>query len=119
MATSAVPDAVAEATATATLDEICANDICTEINEDWESSTSQRHFYGWSITNLDDVEVNASEPIYERIGPVTYDVTLEKEFISHDSDKGEIEYRQFTSYACAADTEVACDTNITNLNITT
>jgi hypothetical protein len=77
MATSAVPDAVAEATATATLDEICANDICTEINEDWESSTSQRHFYGWSITNLDDVEVNASEPIYERVGPVTYDVTLE------------------------------------------
>ena len=43
--------------------------------------------------------------------------TLEKEFLSHDSDKGEIEYRQFTSYACAADTVVACDTNITNLNI--
>ena len=117
MATSAVPDAVAEAVATKPKDDICNDQNCFDINSDWEYSTSERHFYGWSITNLDDVELNGVDPQYEKIGPVTYDVSLEREYTSYDDDDGTITYRQFTIYECSETTEVACDTEITNLNI--
>ena len=116
MATSAVPDAVAEAVATKPKDDICNDLNCFDINSDWEYSTSERHFYGWSITNLDDV-MAGEDAEYEKIGPVTYDVSLERELVDYDDDDGTITYRQFTIYECSETTEVACDTDITNLNI--
>jgi hypothetical protein len=116
MATSAVPDAVAEAVATKPKDDICNDLNCFDINPDWEYVTSERSFYGWSITNLDEV-MTGEDPQYEKIGPVTYDVSSEREYISYDDEDGTITYRQYTIYECSETTEVACDTDITNLNI--
>ena len=69
------------------LEGMCADEDCNDLSDDWKLSTEQRDFYGWSITNLEDVNVNGSEPEYETVGPVTYDVTSEREFISHDEEE--------------------------------
>lgn len=116
-ATGAVPDAVEEAVAMKVKDDICENTMCTEVNPDWEESTSQRDFYAWHITNVDDVIENKSDPIYEKIGPVTYDVTLKKEVDSYDIKNGLLTYKQITSYACSDETLVPCSTEVSQLNI--
>ena len=111
-----MPDAVAEATAEAPKDAICSNDDCTEFEADWLSSSADRDFYAWNLTNLGDV-LMGSAPVYEEIGPVTYTVTSDRTMLSHDADAGEITYHEDTSYACAADSVVPCDVHITQLNI--
>ena len=115
-ATGQVPAAVEDAVALKVKDDICENQLCTEVNEDWSESTSQRDFYAWHILNLDEVN-NGSEPVYERIGPVTYDVTLKKEVDNYDVRNGLLTYKQTTSYACSEDTEVPCSTEVSQLNI--
>ena len=116
-ATGQVPAAVEDAVATKVKDDICENNLCTEVRSDWVKSTSQRDFYAWHILNLDDVENNNSDPIYERIGPMTYDVTLTKEVDNYDIKNGLLTYKQSTSYACSEDTLVPCSTEISQLNI--
>ena len=117
LSTGGVEDAVLEATKTTPLDNICSNDDCTEFEEDWMTSTADRDFYGWTVTNLDDVLANGSAPTHEKIGPVTYTVTSDRTFVSRDSTAGTITYHENTSYACSVDTAVPCDVQITQLNI--
>ena len=117
LSTGGVEDAVLEATKTKPLDDICENSDCTDINPDWATSTTDRDFYGWTVTNVDDVMANGTAPTHEKIGPVTYTITSDRTFTSHDSDAGTITYHENTSYACSADTEVPCDVQITQLNI--
>ena len=116
MATGGVVSAVEEATATKPLDDICSDSSCKFANPDWASSTSPRDFYAWDIVNLDEV-LSGEDPIYQEVGTVTYDVTSEREIVSHDKENGSITYRQFTIYECSEDTEYACDTEMTNINI--
>ena len=117
LSTGGVEDAVLEATETKPLDDICDNSDCTDINPDWATSTAERDFYGWTITNVDDVMANGTAPTHEKIGPVTYTITSDRTFTSHDSDAGTITYHENTSYACSVDTVVPCDVHITQLNI--
>jgi len=117
MATGAVPDAVEENFASFTKDGACADADCTTAEEDWAVSTSQRDFYGYSITNVADVMSTGADPTYEKIGPVTYDITTTKTITGYDAEAGELTYNSVKSFACAADTEVACDTEVTQLNI--
>ncbi|MDG1556042.1 MAG: hypothetical protein P8R00_07335, partial [Candidatus Poseidoniaceae archaeon] len=117
LSTGGVEDAVLEATKTTPLDNICSNDDCTEFEEDWMTSTADRDFYGWSVTNLDDVMANGSAPTHEKIGPVTYTITSDRTFVSRDSTAGTITYHENTSYACSVDTATPCDVQITQLNI--
>ena len=116
LSTNGVEAAVLEATATKPLDDICSNDDCTEIESDWTTSTSERDFYGWSVTNLAEV-ANGSAPAHEKIGPVTYTITSDRTFTSRDSDAGTVTYHENTSYSCSVDTVVPCDVQITQLNI--
>ena len=116
IATGAVPDAVAEATAEAPKDDICSNDDCTEFEADWHSSSTDRDFYAWNLTNLGDVMMG-NAPVYEEIGPVTYTITSDRHMLDHNSTSGEITYHENTSYACAVDSAVPCDVQITQLNI--
>ena len=116
IATGAVPDAVAEATAEAPKDDICSNDDCTEFEADWLSSSTDRDFYAWNLTNLGDVMMG-NAPVYEEIGPVTYTITSDLHMLDHNSTSCEITYHENTSYACAVDSAVPCDVQITQLNI--
>ena len=117
MATGAVEGAVEENFASFSKDSVCANDDCTEAEEDWASSTSPRDFYGYSITNVADVMANGSTPVYEKIGPVTYDITTTRTILDYDSAAGELTYNSIKSFACSADTAVPCDTEVSQLNI--
>ena len=117
MATSAVPDAVEDAVAMKVKDDICLDNLCRDVKDDWKESTSQRDFYAWHILNVDDIIENMSEPQYERIGPVTYDVTLKKEVDSYDHRNGFLTYKQVTSYSCAEETAVPCSTEVSQVNI--
>jgi hypothetical protein len=116
-ATSQVPAAVEEAVSMKAKDDICIDTMCREIKDDWKESTSQRDFYAWHILNVDDVRENNSEPEYERIGPVTYDVTLTREVDNYDLKNGLLTYKQITSYACSDETKVPCSTEVSQLNI--
>ena len=116
LSTGGVEDAVLEATETKPLDDICDNSDCTDINPDWSTSTTDRDFYGWNLTNPTEVAAGAA-PIHQKIGPVTYTITSDRTFISHDSDAGTITYHENTSYACSVDTKTRCDVQITQLNI--
>ena len=116
-ATGEVPDAVREAVETKVKDDICENTLCTEVKDEWKESTSERDFYAWTITNVNDVSENNSDPLYERIGPIKYDVTSKKEVDSYDIKNGLLTYTQTTSYACSPDTLVPCDIDISQLNI--
>ena len=117
MATGAVEGAVEDNFASFSKDSVCANDDCTEAEEDWASSTSPRDFYGYSITNVADVMANGSTPVYEKIGPVTYDITTTRTILDYDSAAGELTYNSVKSFACSADTAVPCDTEVSQLNI--
>ena len=117
IATGAVPDAVAEATAEAPKDDICSNADCTEVEADWASSSTDRDFYGWNLTNLGEVLALGSAPVYDEVGPVTYTISSERHVMEHNSTSGELTYHETTSYACSADTVVPCDVQITQLNI--
>ena len=117
MATNAVPDVVEETFESYSKDAVCANDACTEAEEDWASSTSQRDFYGYSITNVADVMATGATPAYEKIGPVTYDITTTRTILDYDATAGELTYNAVKSFECAEDTAVACDTEVSQLNI--
>jgi len=117
MATNAVPDAVEDNFESFSKESACANDDCTEAEEDWASSTGQRDFYGYSITNVADVMANGTAPTYEKIGPVTYDITTTRTITGYDATAGELTYNSVKSFECAEDTAVSCDTEVSQLNI--
>jgi hypothetical protein len=116
LSTNGVEDAVIEATKTTPLDNICSDDDCTEFEEDWVTSTTDRDFYGWTVTNPAEV-ANGSAPTHKKIGPVTYTITSDRTFTSHNSTAGTLTYHENTSYACSVDTNTSCDVQITQLNI--
>ena len=116
LATGAVEDAVEDTFASYTKDTICANDDCTEAEEEWASSTAQRDYYAWDITNLADV-MAGEEPITEKVGPFTYDITTTRTINNYDATAGELTYNAVKTFECAADSAVSCDTEVTQLNI--
>ena len=102
--TGAVPDAVDEKFETFPLDAACGEDgDCATVEDDWAISTSQRDYFAWDVTNLDDVMNNGDTPTYQKMGPFTYDITSTKTLIEHDSEAGELTYNQVKSFECAAD----------------
>ena len=114
MATGGVQGAVDETFATYPKDEACANDDCSEVNEDWATSVSTRDYYAWTLTNPDDVEYDV-DPVFVKIGPVTYEITAERTLLDHDADAGTLTYQESKSYVWTGG--VPGTTPITGLNI--
>ncbi|MEZ8139993.1 MAG: hypothetical protein QMC43_05485, partial [Candidatus Poseidoniaceae archaeon] len=117
LSTGGVQDAVDETFATYTKDTACANDDCTEAEDDWAVSTSQRDYSAWTINNLDDMMANGSEPAYTEIGPFTYDITKTNTLTGYDATNGTMTYTQVKSHQCAAESKNPCDTPVTQINI--
>ncbi len=116
VATGAVDGAVQSAFQTYTKDTICANDDCSEVNDDWATSTSERSYYAWNLTNYDEIQNNpTATPEFEQVGPVVYEITAERTLVEHDSEEGTISYTEVKTYSWAGGTP--SDTEITNLNI--
>ncbi|RZD46080.1 MAG: hypothetical protein CXT68_07465 [Methanobacteriota archaeon] len=118
LSTGGVQDAVDEKFSTYTKDVACENDDCTEANDDWAISTTQRDYSAWSITNTADIMATGADPVYEELGPFTYDITSTRTITGHDATNGTLTYNQVKSFECAAESVMPCDTTmVTQLNI--
>ena len=117
--TGAVPDAVEERFETYPLDSACGEDgDCSTVEADWATSTSQRDYYAWDITNVGDVMATGATPTYQKMGPFTYDIISTKTLIEHDADAGELTYNLVKSFECAADSAMPCDTAVSYTHLT-
>ena len=112
LSTGAVEGAVDENFETFPADNACANDDCTEAEEDWATSTGERSYYAWNLTNP-----GAAEPVYQKVGPFDYDITYTREIIDFNKSAGTLTYSESKVYTCAEDTRTACDTEVTTTNI--
>ena len=116
IATSMVEGAVEEEFETYPYDSACANSDCTEAEEDWATSTSERTYYAWNLTNADEV-MAGEEAVYEKLGPFNYDITYTREIVDFDKEAGTLTYTESKVFTCAEDTPNDCNTEITQLNI--
>ena len=116
IATSMVEGAVEEEFETYPYDSACANADCTEAEEDWATSTSERTYYAWNLTNADEV-MAGEEAVYEKLGPFNYDITYTREIVDFDKEAGTLTYTESKVFTCADDTPNDCNTEITQLNI--
>ena len=116
IATSMVEGAVEEEFETYPYDSACANSDCTEAEEDWATSTSERTYYAWNLTNADEVMAGEAA-VYEKLGPFNYDITYTREIVDFDKDAGTLTYTESKVFTCADDTPNDCNTEITQLNI--
>lgn len=118
IATSMVEGAVDDNFETYPTDTACANDDCTEAKADWASSTGERSYMAWNITNLDAVLADSSvAPVYQEVGPFDYDITYTREIIEFNESAGTLTYSESKVYTCAEDTRTPCDTEVTTTNI--
>ena len=90
MAVSAVQDVVNEKSVTT--------------SEDWESddwlvTSRTRDYWAWNLTNIDEVNADSAvTPVWEKVGPFTYEITTTREVIEHDDVYGTLEYTSSNSY---------------------
>jgi len=116
IATSMVEDAVEDNFETYPYDSACADSDCTTAEEDWASSTSDRSYYAWNLTNADEVMAGEA-PVYEKLGPFDYEITTTRNIIAFDKDAGTLTYDESKVFTCAMDDPEDCNTPITQLNI--
>ena len=116
IATSMVEDAVEDNFETYPYDTACADSDCTTAEEDWASSTSDRSYYAWNLTNADEVMAGEA-PVYEKLGPFDYEITTTRNIIAFDKDAGTLTYDESKVFTCAMDDPEDCNTPITQLNI--
>lgn len=116
IATSMVEGAVDDNFETYPYDTACADSDCTTAEEDWATSTSERSYYAWNLTNADEV-MAGGEPVYEKLGPFEYDITTTRNMLDFNKTAGTLTYNESKVFTCAADSENDCNTPITQLNI--
>ena len=116
IATSMVEDAVEDNFETYPYDSACADSDCTTAEEDWASSTSDRSYYAWNLTNADEV-MAGEDPVYEKLGPFDYEITTTRNIIAFDKDAGTLTYDESKVFTCSETSANDCDTMITQLNI--
>ena len=112
LSTGAVEGAVEDNFETFPTDNACADDDCTEADPDWATSTGERSYYAWNLTNPGD-----AEPVYEQVGPFDYDITYTREIIDFNKTAGTLTYSESKVYTCAEDTRTPCDSEVTTTNI--
>ena len=116
IATSMVEDAVEDNFETYPYDSACADSDCTTAEEDWASSTSDRSYYAWNLTNADAVMAGEA-PVYEKLGPFDYEITTTRNIIEFNKSAGTLTYDESKVFTCAMDDPEDCNTPITQLNI--
>ena len=118
LSTGAVEGAVEDNFETYPTDTACANDDCTEAEADWATSTGERSYMAWNITNYDAIQADPTvAPVYQEVGPFDYDITYTREIIDFNKTAGTLTYSESKVYTCAEDTRTPCDTEVTTTNI--
>jgi len=116
IATSMVEDAVDDNFETYPYDSACEDSDCTTAEEDWATSTSERTYYAWNLTNAD-VVMAGGDPVYDKVGPFLYDITTTRNIIEFNESAGTLTYNESKVFECSADSLNPCDMPITQLNI--
>ena len=116
LSTGAVEGAVEDNFETFPADSVCANSDCSEIEEDWSTSTGERSYYAWNLTNPTEV-MGGADAVYEKVGPFDYDITYTREVIELNKDVGTLKYSESKVFTCAEDTRTPCDMEVTTTNI--
>lgn len=116
IATSMVEDAVDDNFETYPYDTACADADCTTAEEDWATSTSERTYYAWNLTNVEEV-MAGGEADYEKLGPFEYDITYTRNIIEFDKEAGTLTYNESKVFTCSETSPNDCNTIITQLNI--
>ncbi len=111
-------------------DQVAAGyDDEADYDEDWQMSTAERVYFGYSITNVDDITVSTLQDAeFEKIGPFIYEVTTHRELLGLDSDAGTVTYSEYDVFEWCEDctwededgnehASLPGTTNLTNLNI--
>ena len=118
LSTGAVEGAVEDNFETYPTDTACANDDCTEAEADWATSTGERSYMAWNITNYDEIQADPTvAPVYQEVGPFDYDITYTREIIDFNKTAGTLTYSESKVYTCAEDTRTPCDLEVTTTNI--
>ena len=114
LSTGAVEGAVEDNFETYPTDTACANDDCTEAEADWATSTGERSYMAWNITNYDAIQADPTvAPVYQEVGPFDYDITYTREIIDFNKTAGTLTYSESKVYTCAEDTRTPCDSEVT------
>ena len=116
IATSMVEDAVEDNFETYPYDSACADSDCTTAEADWASSTSDRTYYAWNLTNADEVMAGEA-PVYEKLGTFEYYITTTRNIIDFNKSAGTLTYDESKVFTCSETSPNDCNTMITQLNI--
>ena len=116
IATSMVEGAVEDNFETYPYDSACADSDCTTAESDWATSTSDRTYYAWNLTNADEV-MAGDDPVYEKLGPFEYDITTTRNIIEFNKSAGTLTYDESKVFTCSETSANDCNTMITQLNI--
>ena len=85
------------------IDDDGNEDYTFDYDEDWLNVSSQKAYFAHSISNLDDVQTNGSDPTYEKIGPFIYYENTTREILDFDYEENTITYSGYEIYEWCED----------------
>ena len=67
-----------------------------DYDDEWSVSTSERSYFGYSITNVDELTENSAvNAEFEKMGPFVYEVTTHRELLGLDTEAGTVTYSEY------------------------
>jgi len=84
------------------LDDDGNEDYTADFGDDWLNVSSEKAYFGNSITNLEAV-LDGGEPTYEMVGPFIYYENTTRDIIEYDYDEGSITYSGYETFEWCAD----------------
>ena len=100
------------------LDDDGNEDYTADFGDDWINASSEKAYFGNSITNLEDILADATvEPTYEMLGPFIYYENTTREVIEFDYDEGSITYSGYETFEWCEDCTWADDEGIEHASV--
>ena len=95
------------------LDDDGNQDYTADFDDDWINASSEKAYFGNSITNLEEILADATvEPTYEMLGPFIYYENTTREVIEFDYDEGSITYSGYETFEWCEDCTWADDDGV-------
>ena len=100
------------------LDDDGNEDYTADFGDDWINASSEKAYFGNSITNLEDILADATvEPTYEMLGPFIYYENTTREVIEFDYDGGSITYSGYETFEWCEDCTWADDDGVEHASV--
>jgi len=100
------------------LDDDGNQDYTADFDDDWINASSEKAYFGNSITNLEEILADATvEPTYEMLGPFIYYENTTREVIEYDYDEGSITYSGYETFEWCEDCTWADDDGVEHASL--